>query len=233
MVLNFEPREEECPVDPGQETLLNCLQQDILFLREHGAGEGGKKTIDPADPSIQIHSCHSPMREVEVLQDFLLSLFETQPGLLPKDVMVMTPDIKTYAPYIQAVFSVLPDDSRWIPFSLADRGIRQESPVADVILGLLDLPESRFGVSRVMALLEASPVQRRFSLAEEDLELIRRWIGDTRIRWGIDRESRKALGLPDYQENTWESGPGQDAAGLCPALSGGRAVHGNPALRPD
>ena len=206
MILNFEPREEEGPVDPGQKTLLNCLQQDILFLRERGSAEGGKKEIDPADLSIQIHSCHSPMREVEVLQDLLLSLFEAHPGLLPKDVMVMTPDIKTYAPYIQAVFSVPPDDPRWIPFSLADRGIRQESPVAEVILGLLDLQGSRFGVSRVMALLESPPVQRRFSLAEEDLELIRRWIADTRIRWGIDRESRKALGLPDYPENTWGAG---------------------------
>ncbi len=206
MILSFEPREEDGSVDPGQKTLLNCLQQDILFLRERGSRDEGKKEIDPADLSILIHSCHSPMREVEVLQDILLSLFETHPGLLPKDVLVMTPDIKTYAPYIQAVFSVSPDDPRWIPFGLADRGIRQESPVADVILGLLDLQGSRFGVSRVMALLESPAVQRRFSLAEEDLRLIRRWIEDTRIRWGIDRESRKVLGLPDYPENTWEAG---------------------------
>lgn len=27
-----------------------------------------------------------------------------------------------------------------------------------------------------------------------------------RIRWGIDRESRKALGLPEYHENTWVAG---------------------------
>jgi exodeoxyribonuclease V gamma subunit len=206
MILNFDPREEEGPVDPGQKTLLTCLQQDILFLRERGPGEEEKKEVDPADLSIQIHSCHSPLREVEVLQDLLLSLFEADPGLLPKDVMVMTPDIKTYAPYIQGVFSLPPDDPRWIPFSLADRGIRQESPVAEVILRLLDLPENRFGVSRIMALLESPPVQRRFSLAEEDQELIRRWITDTRIRWGTDRESRKALGLPDYSENTWEAG---------------------------
>ena len=80
MILNFEPREEEGPVDPGQKTLLHCLQQDILFLRERGSGEEGKKEIDPADLSIQIHSCHSPLREVEVLQDRLLSLFESASG---------------------------------------------------------------------------------------------------------------------------------------------------------
>ena len=160
MIMHFEPREEDRAVDPGEQTLLQHLQQDILFLREYDAGEGEKKEIDPQDDSIQIHSCHSPMREVEVLQDRLLSLFETDPGLLPKDVLVMTPDIKTYAPYIQAVFSVPPDDPRWIPFSLADRGMRQESPVADSFLGLLDLQGSRFEVSKVMAILESPPVQR-------------------------------------------------------------------------
>ena len=206
MILDFNPREEDHPVDPGEDTLLHCLQQDILALRERGAGEGEKKEIDPQDFSIQIHSCHSPMREVEVLQDRLLDLFESFPGLLPQEVMVMTPDIKTYAPYIQAVFSLPPDDPRWIPFSLADRGIRQESQAADAFLRLLDLRGSRFGVSGVMAILESSPIQRRFALSEEDLELIRRWIKETRIRWGVDRKSRKALGLPDYPENTWEAG---------------------------
>jgi exodeoxyribonuclease V gamma subunit len=206
MIMHFEPREEDRAVDPGEQTLLHRLQQDILFLRESGAGEGDKKEIDPQDHSIQIHSCHSPMREVEVLQDRLLSLFETDPGLLPKDVLVMTPDLKTYAPYIQAVFSVPQVDPRWIPFSLADRGMRQESPVADSFLGLLDFRGSRFEVSKVMAILESPPVRRRFSLIEDDLIPIRRWIRDTRIRWGVDGEGRKALGLPGYPENTWAAG---------------------------
>ena len=39
----------------------------------------------------------------------------------------MTPDIKTYAPFIQAVFSIPKDDLRWIPFSIADRGVRRRA----------------------------------------------------------------------------------------------------------
>ena len=98
-----------------------------------------------ADDSIQVHSCHSPMREVEVLQDRLLSLFEADPTLLPKDILIMTPDIATYSPFIQAVFSVPPDDPRWIPFSIADRGVRQESQLAEIFLSLLTSREAGSG----------------------------------------------------------------------------------------
>jgi exodeoxyribonuclease V gamma subunit len=192
--------------DPGGKNLLSCIQGDILNLRDRTMGGNGKKSLDKADDSIQVQSCHSPMREVEVLQDRLLSLFEADPTLLPKDILIMTPDIATYSPFIQAVLSVPPDDPRWIPFSIADRGVRQESQLADTFLSLLEFHGSRFGVSQVMAVLESRAVQKRFSLSEEDLDLIHLWVRDTRIRWGVDKESRKDLGLPDFPENTWRAG---------------------------
>ncbi len=192
--------------DPGEKNLISCIQGDILNLRDRGIGGDGKKNIDKTDDSIQVQSCHSPMREVEVLQDRLLSLFEADSTLLPKDILIMTPDIATYSPFIQAVFSVPPDDPRWIPFSIADRGVRQESQLADTFLSLLEFHGSRFGVSQVMAVLESPAVQKRFSLSEEDLDLIHLWVRETRIRWGVDKESRKDLGLPDFPENTWRAG---------------------------
>ena len=205
---------------PGDDSLLKGIQSDILNLVDRGRGANEKKKISEGDASIQIHSCHSPMREVEVLQDRLLALFESDPTLLPKDILVMTPDIETYAPYIQAVFSLPAGDPRWIPFSIADQGVRKESQLIDSFLSLLDLQGSRMGVSQILAILESPAVQRRFGLSEADLELIHRWVKDTRIRWGIDGESRKELGLPEFSENTWRAGldrmllgyalPGQD-----------------------
>ena len=40
----------------------------------------------PDDDSIAIHACHGPMREVEVLHDQLLALFDADPTLEPRDV---------------------------------------------------------------------------------------------------------------------------------------------------
>jgi exodeoxyribonuclease V gamma subunit len=199
-------QEKEFFSDPGEDCLLNSIQSDVLNLLDRGGDSGQKKEIREFDTSIQVDSCHSPMREVEVIQDRLLALFESDPTLFPKDILVMAPDIETYAPFIQAVFSLPATDPRWIPFSIADRGVRKESRLIDAFLLLLDLQGSRLGASEVLAILESQAVQRRFSLVDADLEPIHRWVRDTRIRWGIDEESRKELGLPAFSENTWRAG---------------------------
>ncbi|HMK66122.1 MAG TPA: exodeoxyribonuclease V subunit gamma, partial [Thermodesulfobacteriota bacterium] len=206
LVSNLETVPQECFFKPERTNLLSAIQADILDLGNRSAGEQDPKSLNREDDSIQIHSCHSPMREVEVLQDRLLSLFEADPTLQPKDVLIMTPDIAVYSPFIRAVFSLPPEDSRWISFSIADRGLRQESPLVNAFLSILDFPGSRFGVSQVLALLEFSEVQKKFSLTEEDLERIKGWVGDTRIRWGVDGEARGKLGLPGFKENTWRAG---------------------------
>ncbi|MBW2194998.1 MAG: exodeoxyribonuclease V subunit gamma, partial [Deltaproteobacteria bacterium] len=76
----------------------------------------------------------------------------------------------------------------------------------DTFLDALDLCKSRFSASEVMAILESRPVYERFGFSEGDLVLVRRWIKDTGIRWGIDEQSRRRLDLPPLSENTWKAG---------------------------
>ena len=190
--------------DPGAHHLLSQIQSDILNLREESSVE--KRTLSGDDQSIQIHSCHSPMREIEILQDQLLELFEENPDLMPEDVLIMTPDIEAYAPYIQAVFDLPFSDPRRVPFSIADRSVRDESEIVEPFLAILDLPGGRFGVSSVLGILESEAVRKRFDLSETDLDFIREWIRETRIRWGLDAKDRHQRGLPSFPENTWEAG---------------------------
>jgi exodeoxyribonuclease V gamma subunit len=84
--------------------------------------------------------------------------------------------------------------------------VREEGEIATTFLAILDLQGSRFGASRVLALLETKALRRRISLSEADIELVRKWVYDTRIRWGIDDRSRRELALPAYRENTWRAG---------------------------
>ncbi|MFA5183024.1 MAG: exodeoxyribonuclease V subunit gamma [Syntrophales bacterium] len=190
--------------DPGEENLLRTIQSDILNLRERG--RGGKKLLPADDTSLLIHSCHSPMREIEVLQDRLLSFFAADPGLKPGDILVMTPDIGLYAPFIQAVFSLPADDPRWLPFSIADRSIPQESPLIEAFFRLLALHGSRFPASEVFDILATPAVRERFSLSEADLQEIHHWLQETGIRWGTDAASRGGMGLPPLPWNTWRAG---------------------------
>jgi exodeoxyribonuclease V gamma subunit len=191
---------------PGEQNVLASIQSDILNLSDRGTGESQKKAVSEKDDSVQVHSCHSPLRELEVLSDHLLNWFEKDPGLAPRDILVMIPDVEKYAPLIHAVFGSPEQEALRIPFSVADRAARTQSHLIETFLALLNLATSRLGASQVLALLESAPVRQKFDLAEEDLELIRHWVEEVRIRWGEDEQQRAGLGLPSWSENTWRHG---------------------------
>ena len=195
--------------DNQGDTILEKIQSDILSLKSRRFSFSSSNTRDPSpgiDSSIQIHSCHSSMREIEVLYDNLLAMFEEAPNLLPKDIVVMTPDIHLYAPFVQAVFGTQIDEKKRIPFTIADQSIMKESRIIEGFLSILDLKNSRMGVSRVMALLELPEIKEKFGISESEMEILERWIKETNIRWGIDAGHRRKLGLPVFSDNTWNDG---------------------------
>ncbi|GLI38958.1 exodeoxyribonuclease V subunit gamma [Geobacter hydrogenophilus] len=204
-------------------TLLDMVQNDILRLEGSG---GEKRPVTAADRSVLISSCHSPMREVEVLHDTLLNLFATSGDLTPRDILVMTPDIETYAPYISAVFDGCQDPRLKIPYSIADRSIRREGGLAETFLAILDLPGKRFPVTGVTEILASPMVHARFGLDAGHLELIRTWLEETRIRWGMDEEERRRAGFPPYREHSWRAGLDRLLLGYAMPEEDGRMVNG-------
>lgn len=221
LINQYDVQIEDCFETVGGIDLLFQLQSDILHLRDRTEAklrqddtpvadtpESFQSTLENgiADRSIQIHSCHSPMREIEVLRDNLLALFEEDPDLMPRDVIVMTPDIGTYAPYIRAVFDAQEGDDLVIPYGIADQSAGRMSPVVRSFISLLDMPGGRFGASRVAGLLGSAGIKERFRLTTPDIDTISRWISDVNIRWGRDAKNRERNGLPAYADNTWQAG---------------------------
>lgn len=191
--------------DPHRKNLLHCIQQDILLLRQAPI-DYPKPIIAQNDTSIRIHVCHSPMREIEVLHDQLLALFEQNPQLQPKDIVVAMPEVENYAPFIEAVFATTAEESKRIPFTIADCGLRHQNVLIDAFLAILELKDSRFTSNEVMKILEFEVVQQHFELTDADLQLIRHWIYQTGIRWGMDKNSHVDLQLADFEQNTWQHG---------------------------
>ncbi len=189
-------------VEPVGRTMLSSIQKDIFQLRDPEQ----KAPLSQHDRSIQVHSCHSEMREVEVLHDQLLALLSDNPGLQPQDIVVMMPDVAAYASLIEAVFDTPEIQNQRIPYSIADRTARVENGIIDTFLTILEMGGSRFGASSLLNILESPAVQRRFQLAQSDLETIRIWIEKAAIRWGIDAAHREKLGLPAFAQNTWREG---------------------------
>ncbi|MES9856466.1 MAG: exodeoxyribonuclease V subunit gamma [Sedimenticola sp.] len=224
MLLEFDPGARELFVEPVEERLLSHLQRDILLIHD-GTTDDPRRIQAADDSSIQLHSCHSPMREVEVLHDQLLALFDADPQLQADDVLVLTPDMDSYAPYIEAVFSD-PAGAGYIPFSLADRGVLSSAPLITGLFNLLALRGSRYEVNQVISLLELPAVRRRFNLDESDLPLLREWIEACDIRWGRDQTTRTGLGLPATDQNSWQAGLDRLALGYALPPTGSELFQG-------
>lgn len=189
----------------GTDTLLHQLQEDILQLRPLAETKGYWPPLNAQDDSLRFYITHSAQREVEVLHDRLLAALVADPTLRPRDIIVMVPDINGYAPHIQAVFGLTArSDPRYIPFTVADQGPRQNNSLLGALERLLNLPQSRFAVSDLLDLLDVPSVRQRFAIEEEQLPLLHRWIRAANVRWGLHAEQRQSLELPlSPEQNSW------------------------------
>jgi exodeoxyribonuclease V gamma subunit len=194
--------------DPGSASVLTTLQADILCLRHRRPGNPDALPLPfPGDDeSIRIHVCHSPMREVEVLHDQLLDLFERDRTLEARDVVVMSPSIDVYAPFIDAVFGSGHSGQPLIPYRIADRKLRATDDVIDTFLLLLATLSQRFTAPEIADLVTREPVRERFGIVAEEMDLLREWVRGAGIRWGVDAEHRAAVGQPPLEQNTWRFG---------------------------
>lgn len=186
-----------------QKSAFRGVQKDI---KQDNAPTGRNLKVPAFDASIQVHSCHSAMREVEVLYDQLLAVLDENPEMSPDDILVMTPDIETYAPMIEAVFETPDEGQPAIPYSIADRGIQGANPAIESFLTILELCESRFKVTDVLDLLDANPIQEAFGFSDDDLNRLEQWIRDNRIRWGIDAPFKRSMDVPEKNSYTWRAG---------------------------
>jgi len=79
LISGFDCELYELFEDQAEHDMLSCVQSDILYLKDREHAENKFLINTETDTSIQVHSCHSPMREIEVLHDNLLAMFEKKP----------------------------------------------------------------------------------------------------------------------------------------------------------
>ena len=101
-----------------------CIASRQAIRSDEPVQQSGRPVIAADDRSIQVHACHGRARQVDVLRDVILGLLAADPTLEPRDVLVMCPDIETFAPLISATFGLgaeLLDDDRRAPAGVAGR----------------------------------------------------------------------------------------------------------------
>ncbi|WP_063065280.1 exodeoxyribonuclease V subunit gamma [Nocardia violaceofusca] len=181
-----------------------------------------------ADDSVQIHACHGAARQVEVLRDVLLGLFQRDPTLEPRDVIVLCPDPDGYAPLVRAAFGQGPaalDDpdanpAHGLRVRPAERSAGAANSVLAVLEDLLALAEGRVGVTQVLDLAATEPVRYRCGFDDDDIERLREWAAETGARWGIGQRQRQAFGLAEFGQNTLNAAVDRILLGVAAGESG-------------
>jgi len=198
-----------CLSPPSDDTLLHRLQKALY----HGLAEEDLR--GDADRSLQFHACASPLRQVEVLRDELLTLFAADRSLEPRDVIVMTPDMETYAPLIDAVFrdgdKDAPSDhplSAGFPriHRLHELSLLRTNAIAEAFLAVLALVGGRYPLSAMLDLFAMPPVLLKAGLLEDELSRLQDLVNEAKIRWGRDEHHRMLFGQPATRRNTWAGG---------------------------
>lgn len=204
---------------------LGLLQADVRANR----APDESRTTHVDDLSIQVHACHGPARQVEVLREVLLWLLaEGKGNLQPRDIIVMCPDIEHFAPLIQATFGLslvsTPDrrdathhPGQQLRVQLADRALSATNPLIDLAHRLLDIVAGRMTATEVLDLASHEAVRARFGFDEDSLARLGRWVTDSGVRWGFDGVHRGEYGLRDVDSNTWTHGLDRIALGVAVA----------------
>lgn len=192
------------PTQSGQPSRLTLLQQDVRSNRPPSR----EPVVPTTDRSIQVHVCHGAARQVEALRETLLWLVSADGAdLEPRDIIVMCPDVETYAPLIKATFASVDDHDhhpgRRLRVQLADRALSATNPLAETAQRLVDLVTSRVTASQVLDFAALPAVSERFGFDTDALERITAWVHTTEARWGLDARHRGEYELGGLESNTW------------------------------
>ena len=211
---------------PPPATLLGWLQHDLRADRVPGADERAARVVAPDDRTLQVHACHGPARQVDVLREVLVGLLQDDPTLEPRDILVMCPDIETYAPLVSAGFGLAGTTSgageahpaHQLRVRLADRALTSTNPLLATAATLLELSGGRVRASDVLDLAATPACRRRFALTDDDLARVARWVAEAGVRWGLDASTREAFSMERFEHNTWRAGLDRILLGV--AMSG-------------
>ena len=212
--LNGEVQDEFVGASNKSE-MLAAVQESIIF--------DGEIVLDSVSGTsgIEVHSCHTPLREIEVLHQFLLRRFEENAELHPDDVLVMMPNIEEYKPIIHAVFGTKQEGIPTVPYHVDYRRHSSETTTRS-FLQLLDLADSRFLFSDVMDFLMEPVVHQSFDISESAVRRLKRWIEENNVIWGLNANHRKEEEQPGTASQTWQSAVHRGWSGIIYGDSSGR-----------
>ncbi len=198
-----------------------CSAECSRDIRADRAPEPGSAQ---ADGTVMIHACHGPTRQVEVLRECLLHLFQDDPDPRAARCGRDVPGRRDLRP---ARARRVRAGSGRAPRAHAAGATRrswaapdQSGPVgrSTTLLGLAD---ARVTASEVLDLAAAAPVRRRFGFDDDDLERLQEWAPRPEHAGDSARGNADPFGLADFPQNTFGTALDRILLGVAADESGG------------
>lgn len=187
----------------NKDTLLRYIQADI-FHRRPPPKNAPRVTVHKDDPSLQIHACATPLRELQILRDQLCALCANQKFDSPirlEDIAILAPNIAEYTPYLPAVFGPSAANGP-MHYTVTDGQPLANEPIAQMFLKLLHLPIWRFGLQEVCDVLRQLTQWTEMGVTHDAIDQLQTHLYALGLRWGLITTSNKPA---DYSQNyTWQ-----------------------------
>lgn len=174
--------------DFADEHLLGQLQSDMLHLVEPKAGG---HVLSPQDQSIQVHVCHSSLRQLEVLRDQLTHWLAQSSAAAPRrlsDILVLVPNLKQIEPLIRSVFPQSSDpDAMHLAVKIAGLTRMDAALAWRSVMGRIVMVQGRFNLDEFADWLYLSATQIRYQLDVAACERILTLLADAGFKRGLDQ----------------------------------------------
>lgn len=178
-------------VDDFPESLLGKVQSDILHLVEPQAKQ---YELASDDDSIQIHVCHSTLRQLEVLKEQLIGWLakpHEQPRR-PNDILVLVPNLADIEPLIRSVFpATATEQGVHLPVKIAGVASLDALNAWRAVIGRIQLMQGRFSFDDFADWLSLHATQQRYELEYVQVERILNLLTDAGFKRGLDAEHLK------------------------------------------
>ncbi|WP_343189669.1 exodeoxyribonuclease V subunit gamma [Buchnera aphidicola] len=193
-------------IENPKKKLLFYIQNEIFFLKnEIFSYKKLKQEISKKDFSLSIHCCHNIRREVENLQNNLLKILNENKKIFPQDILVLVSNIDNYSATIRSVFNKK-GEKNFLPFTILNQTSKENRTILYLLEKLFKLHDFKFCNIDVLELLQFKFISRKFNFSKKELEILKVWIKNTNIRWGLNNNHLNKLGLNLTDKNTWENG---------------------------
>ncbi|WP_413678196.1 exodeoxyribonuclease V subunit gamma [Prochlorococcus sp. MIT 0916] len=165
--------------------LLEQLQQELLSTKSENI-----LTKEKSDKSLLFLKSPGKYRQVELIRDHILQLLSNDKEIQPRDILIMTPQVDSYAPIITSVFNNIDHNTTQLPWVITDKSQEDKVGLIHFVLNLLEVSASRLTASILENLITNPALRTQQNISIDEVSDIIKNLQSAGFTWGLDSSER-------------------------------------------